>query len=125
MIRRSVGFHGKSAIGWFGDEDNGDEGESLIKERHAEQAEEDACKIAEGHAFDKHGDEFDVDSESELAETVKETIEDATHSTNLENGRSAYYDEETNTLVIIDPSSPDGGTVFKPVDGIDKFDELE
>lgn len=108
----------------LGGSEAGDEGESFIRRLNAEEAQEEACGIAEGHAFDKHGEEFGVDTPEELEEIIDDTISGATHTTNLERGRSAYYDEETNTLVIIDPANPDGGTVYKPANGLETFDNL-
>lgn len=35
----------------------------------------------------------------------------------LDNGRVAYYDQETGAVVIEDPGTPHGGTVFSPSDG--------
>jgi RHS repeat-associated protein len=108
----------------FGGSESGAEDaetEALAKddERHFS---EEACRIANGHAFGKHGEEETPD---ELAEIIDDTIENPTHSAELGNDRSAYYDEKSNTLVIVNPKDPDGGTVFKPRNGIEKFFELE
>ena len=35
----------------------------------------------------------------------------------LKEGRSAYWDEETGTIVVRDPKHPDGGTAFRPKTG--------
>jgi len=59
-----------------------------------------------------------------LVEVIEDTINGATDSKNLEGGRTAYYDAESNTLVMVDPSSPDGGTVFKPGAGQSYYDNL-
>jgi hypothetical protein len=52
-------------------------------------------------------------------------IKNPTEVKELAGGRTAYYDEDTNTLVIEDPSNPDGGTAFKPTPGKSYFEDLE
>jgi RHS repeat-associated protein len=91
-----------------------------VNERYEEsirEEEEDACQIAEGHAFKKHGKEFGVESPDELAKIVKETMDKA----KVQDGgvktveeKTFYYDEDTNTAVVRNPKDPDRGTVFKP-----------
>lgn len=39
----------------------------------------------------------------------------------LVNGRTAYYDKLSNTLVIHDPNHVDLGTVFRPITGENYF----
>lgn len=43
----------------------------------------------------------------------------------LSKGRTAYYDSRDNTIVIRNPNSKDGGTVFRPDDGLDYFNTLK
>ncbi len=100
-----------------GEEAGNDEGEQELKEHEQEHTDCQANQIANGHAFGKHAGEFGAETPEELEEIIKDTLENATRARELENGRTAYYDEETNTLVVVDPSSPDGGTVFKPETG--------
>jgi RHS repeat-associated protein len=113
----------------FGGSGSGSEAEDAEIEALARDDErhfsEEACRIANGHAFGKHGEEFGAETPDELAEIIDDTIENPTHSAELEEDRSAYYDEKSNTLVIVDPNSPDGGTVYKPYDGIKGFDKLK
>jgi filamentous hemagglutinin len=110
---------------WAGEEGGSDEGEAELKELEQENTDCTANQIANGHAFEKHASEFGADTPEELEQAVKDALENATESRELSNGRTAYYDEETNTLVITDPSSPDGGTVFKPETGEPYFEKLE
>ncbi len=42
----------------------------------------------------------------------------------LENGRTAFYQDSTNTLVIVDPRSSDRGTMYKPDDKLAAFNKL-
>jgi RHS repeat-associated protein len=105
--------------------EGGDEGEQELKEREQEGTDCTANQIANGHAFERHADEFGAETPDELEQVIKDALENATKSRELSNGRTAYYDEETNTLVIVDPSSPDGGTIFKPSGGEEYFNGLQ
>jgi filamentous hemagglutinin len=42
----------------------------------------------------------------------------------LRNGRSAFWDDATGTVVIRNPSAVDGGTAFRPTNGRAYFDGL-
>jgi RHS repeat-associated protein len=107
-----------------GDE-GGDEGEAELKEHEQENTDCTANQIANGHAFEKHAGEFGAETPEEFEQAIKDALENATKSRELSNGRTAYYDEETNTVVITDPSSPDGGTIFKPSGGEEYFNGLQ
>jgi len=39
----------------------------------------------------------------------------------LSNGRIAYWDSLTQTIVIRNPMAADGGTIFQPIKGITYF----
>lgn len=78
-------------------------------------------KIAGGHAGEEHYPDL---PEDELSRIIDETMEWG-EKRELRDGRTAYYDEETNTIVITDPNHVDGGTVFEPDLGYDYFDGLE
>ena len=71
-------------------------------------------RIAAGHAFAKHGREFGFSRRSELAAHIDRVIASPSASRQLSHGRQAYWDDGTGTVVICDPSTPDGGTAFKP-----------
>ncbi len=104
-------------------EEGGDEGEAELNEREQENTDCTASQIAGGHAFGKHAGEFGAETPQEFEQIIEDALENASKSKELSNGRTAYYDEETNTVVIVDPSSPDGGTVFKPSGGEEYFNE--
>jgi RHS repeat-associated protein len=110
---------------WAGEEGGSDEGEAELKELEQENTDCTANQIANGHAFEKHAGEFGAETPEELEQAVKDALENATESRELSNGRTAYYDEDTNTVVIVDPSSPDGGTIFKPSGGKEYFNGLQ
>jgi len=105
--------------------EGGDEGEAELKEHEQENTDCTANQIANGHAFEKHAGEFGAETPEEFEQAIKDALESATRSRELSNGRTAYYDEETNTVVIVDPSSPDGGTIFKPSGGEEYFNGLQ
>ncbi len=83
-------------------------------------------KIANGHAYDKHSHEF---PEIRTREDFKKHIEDVINNPDavkpLERGRTAYWDNETGTVVIESPNDPDGGTAFRPENGKSYFDILK
>ena len=71
--------------------------------------------IAGGHAWTKHQDEFKnlgITNEQQFADHIENVIDTPTQSGNLLNGRSYAYDANTNTIVIQNPNSVDGGTAF-------------
>ncbi len=93
----------------------------VVKSAVREQAE----KIAGGHAYDKHvvqQAEFPgVTSKAQFADVVEGVMTSPTHQRNLSNGRKAFYDQNSNTLVIEHPSHPDGGTAFRPTAGMQYY----
>lgn len=84
--------------------------------------------IANGHAFAKHvveGGEFPGVSNPDQLARIVERARTYGDSRALSNGRTAFYDGRDNTLVIRNPNSADGGTVFRPTDGRDYFNGLQ
>jgi filamentous hemagglutinin len=86
-----------------------------------------AEEIAGGHAFDKHvielGEFPGVTTRSEFAAHIEQRLSNA-EVKNLSNGRVAYWDNATQTVVIRNPHAVDGGTAFKPKQGRSYFDNL-
>jgi len=77
--------------------------------------EETAERIAAGHAGSKHVDDFpDVPDAEALARHIGDIIRNPTAVKTGARGRIAYWDERSGTIIITDPSSPDGGTAFRP-----------
>ena len=87
-----------------------------------------AQQIAGGHAFEKHvlgvsnpnGAEFGgfgIRTRAQFADHIEGVITNPTRSSSLTNGRNAYYDSASNTIVITNPRASDGGTAFRPVNG--------
>ena len=88
-----------------------------------------ADKIANGHAFEKHVIERlefpGVRTPAELAGIVRSVLSSrGSLVRDLQNGRSAFYDRSTNTLVIVHPTRSDLGTVYRPTDGEAYFNSL-
>ena len=85
-----------------------------------------ADQIASGHAFDKHvleGDDFpDINTPEEFSNHIEDILTEPDAYRNLERDRTAYWDDESGTVVIHDPNNGDGGTAFVPEDGRDYFD---
>ena len=81
--------------------------------------------IVNGHAWIKHGSEFpEINNQLEFVKKVDNTVNQATDVKNLNGGRTAYYNSVDNTLVIVDPRSQDLGTMFRPKNGMDYFNNL-
>ncbi|MHB8732984.1 MAG: hypothetical protein ACYDAB_14490 [bacterium] len=87
-----------------------------------------ADSIANGHSYDKHvGDqgEFpEIHSQAEFKDLISSVVNNPTQSGNLSDGRSYYYDQPSNTLVIVNPNSSDGGTCFRPTMGTGYISDL-
>jgi hypothetical protein len=86
-----------------------------------------ADKLAHGHAWGRHASEFpEVSTESQLAHVIQSTISNPLSVVRpLSRGRTAFYEESTNTLVIGDPDARDFGTTFRPAGGRVYVNQLE
>lgn len=86
-----------------------------------------AKQIAAGHAYDKHAVEQDafpwVKSREDFRELIARILRNPTEWKRLRQGRSAYWDRETGTVVVRDPRNPDGGTAFRPQTGKRYYDK--
>ncbi|MES1223575.1 MAG: hypothetical protein ABUT20_49220 [Bacteroidota bacterium] len=83
----------------------------------------DAERIGNGHAWGKHKSEFpEIKTQDEFKELIDKimTSPGSLHK-KLLRGREAWFDTKTNTVVIKDPNSTDGGTMFRPKDGVKYF----
>lgn len=91
-----------------------------------------ANKIANGHAWRKHKDEFvegkimaglampaspKVTSSAEFKSHLLSVMSSGAHKNLSGGGRKAYWDSATGTIVIYDPASNDCGTSFRPTAG--------
>ena len=83
-------------------------------------------KIANGHAFAKHGHASGFATQAQMAERIDHVIHSAGPSNvkHLLRGRTAYWDESAGMVVIVDPNTVDGGTAFKPDRGRRYFESL-
>lgn len=78
-----------------------------------------AEQIAGGHAYSKHivqKGEFKglVNNRSEFASHIENVINNPSEVRYLEQGRTAYWSNKTDTLVIHDPRRADLGTAYQP-----------
>ncbi|MCD6040374.1 MAG: hypothetical protein K0R24_1663 [Gammaproteobacteria bacterium] len=88
-----------------------------------------AERIANGHAFDKHvikqGEFPGINSQEEFADYIQNVMDNPSSTRTLSNGRTAYWDEGSGTVVIHNPIAQDAGTAFKPTGGREYFDRLK
>ena len=86
-----------------------------------------AIQIGSGHGFDQHIQEFAECDQTRDAymNNIDKTMGNYTYRLTLQNGRTAYYNEDTNIIVIVDPNNPDAGTAFRPRDGADYLNTLD
>jgi hypothetical protein len=88
-----------------------------------------ARQISEGHGFRDHGEQFGKPGQpctrSEYRDKILSVMRDPkVEIQQLPNGQTLYYQEATNTLVVVNPRDrPDYGTMFKPDIGRRYFDE--
>jgi hypothetical protein len=81
-----------------------------------------AREIAEGHAWTDHRHEFpEAHSKEEFAEIVNRVIDNPAAVTKTHGKRTAYWDRDSGTIVIVDPDGPHGGTAMRPSAGEDYF----
>ena len=86
-------------------------------------------QISSGHAYNKHvirQQEFtdlNINSPADFARHIENIVANPSESKKLSNGRSAYWDDKSGTIVIRDPNSKDGGTAFRPTLGKTYFDK--
>lgn len=85
-----------------------------------------ASKIANGHAWARHAAEFpELSNQSQFAGEIARVISNPAATVRaLRDGRTAFYEGSTNTLVIVNPTAPDYGTAFRPERRSDYFDKL-
>lgn len=65
-----------------------------------------------------------ISTADQFARHIEGVVTNPTASKSLSRGRSAYYDAGSNTVVIRDPRSLDGGTALRPTAGRSYFDGL-
>jgi filamentous hemagglutinin len=89
----------------------------------------DAISIGNGHAFDKHvlerGEFPEITTKEQFQKHINNIISNPSEQKILSNGRSAYWDNNSGTVVIKNPNTTDGGTAFKPSGGKNYFDKLK
>jgi RHS repeat-associated protein len=79
-----------------------------------------ATSIANGHAWTKHGADFQqmgISNQQDLTTVLQDIMQNPTESASLSDGSTAYWSEPYQTIVIHNPADPDLGTAFPPDDG--------
>lgn len=77
------------------------------------------------HAFEDHREDFpSALTPGDVAEIIKKIMKAPTRWSYVRDGRIAYWDRPSQTLVIVDPIPPYGGTAMKPTAGEQYFDDL-
>ncbi len=113
----------RTALGWESDTtgdnkeinlDHGHEPQHMANTEVTEDTADTAYKIAQGHAFEKHKGQFDGVETPEDLQRITQEIMDSNEPKQLRFGREAYWSDDYQAVVIVDPSHPDGGTIFKP-----------
>ena len=84
-----------------------------------------ATQIANGHAFPKHAAEFGFTSRTQMANHISRVMNNPSAVRNLQRGRTAYWDNATQSVVIRNPAAKDGGTAFVPKAGRTYFEKLD
>ncbi len=85
-----------------------------------------AQEISGGHAFEKHvlnQGEFRgwIRTKNQLAKHIENVLNNPSAVRQLVRNRTAYWHQETGTLVIRSPRAYDGGTVYQPKKGYEHF----
>lgn len=91
-----------------------------------------SCDIADGHAYEKHViqqneyADLGIKTKEQFAQHLENVVKNPTSTKELTNGRSAYWDQSSGTVVIRNPKAADGGggTAFRPTNGRAYFDNL-
>ncbi|MCU7829556.1 MAG: RHS domain-containing protein [Candidatus Thiodiazotropha sp. (ex Myrtea sp. 'scaly one' KF741663)] len=88
-----------------------------------------AQEIAGGHAFEKHvlqRGEFPgfIRTRKQFADHIENVMTNPSATRQLKNGRTAFWDDATGTVVIRNPKAVDGGTAFQPTLGRQYFDDI-
>ena len=84
-----------------------------------------ANQIAAGHAWPDHKHEFpEVASPGEFALLIQTVLQAPSAERKLEGGRTAFWHDQSATIVIINPADADGGTAFRPDAGWMYFESV-
>ncbi len=135
-----IGNNGMGAIKWFGEQmawnvvggvaahgiGLGVEALQAARAARAAQAAE-ALAVAERvtqHAFVKHAGEFGNITRNEFQSLVQETMANPSEVRSLSNGRTAYWSDSQQMVVIENGTMPSQSTAFRPTAGKSYFDNM-
>ena len=94
--------------------------EQIIANSKAISSQNVSRKISNGHGYKKHvvdqGEfkDLGITNRKAYENHIKNVMDNPTHVRQLERGRTGYYDEISNTVVIHNPKDPDLGTSYRP-----------
>ena len=88
-----------------------------------ENAETLAHRIATGHAYSKHASKHGFSIENFEA-SILEPIVNASEILSLPRGRTAYWSDAEQMIVVHEPTHRDAGTAFRPKQGKNYFVNL-
>jgi hypothetical protein len=115
------------AMGWHGPDDQAAAQDHPHEQASPGDAHEHAAiahEIAHGHAFEKHKSEFSgIETEEDL-ESITRDIMERNPAKELDDQRRAYWDDDHQAVVVVDPNHRDQGTIFKPRTGKKYYDGL-
>jgi len=88
-----------------------------------------AQEISAGHAFEKHviqkGEFPGITTKEQFSEHIESFLNDPnTVSRNINNGRTASWNDSFGDVMIRNPKAADGGTYFKPDNGRNYFETV-
>lgn len=87
-------------------------------------------RIASGHSFEKHvvkGEEFKdlgIATREQFSGHIEQIVNNPSATKQLSGGRTAFWDNNSKTVVISNPKAVDGGTAFRPKNGKTYFESL-
>ena len=74
--------------------------------------------------LEKHKHEFGFTTVKQYATHIEKVLTDPSMTRNLKNGRTAYWCEKSQTVIVRNPKAIDGGTAFVPDLGVYYFLEV-
>ncbi|MBU9808854.1 hemagglutinin repeat-containing protein, partial [Rahnella sp. SL6] len=116
--------------GWGPEDEENARNQESTSSGSGKSAETIGRDIADGHAFEKHVLEqneyadLGIKTKEQFAQHIENVVRNPTSTKELSNGRSAYWDQSSGTVVIRNPKAADGGTAFRPTNGRAYFDNL-
>ncbi len=88
-----------------------------------------AEKLGRGHSYNKHviqqGEFPEIKTPGQFTEHIENILNNPSEIKSLDRGRTAYWHESSQTVIIRDPKHHDGGTALRPREGKSYFKGLK